>query len=307
MFGVGLQFHIEELLAVRACRHTRRHRAKRGRHRARRAHRALVRLELAGRNRLRHGARRREHGRAHPRARRSSRPSHADRAHRRRLARGRGSVYGARARAAAVLFAGGGSETSVLTALGMTALKVAALVGFTIVVGTRVIPFVLDHIADTGSRELFTLTVLTLALGIAVGSAAVFGVSMALGAFLAGLVVGRSDYSLRAASEALPMRDAFAVLFFVAVGMLLSPRLPARGAGPDSGDAGCRDDRQAADRARHRAGARLSVQGGAGHRRCAGADRRVLVHPVEHRDATWAFCRRRRPTRSWPCRSCRSC
>ena len=81
----------------------------------------------------------------------------------------------------------------------------------------------LDHIADTGSRELFTLTVLTLALGIAVGSAAVFGVSMALGAFLAGLVVGRSDYSLRAASDALPMRDAFAVLFFVAVGMLLSP------------------------------------------------------------------------------------
>jgi CPA2 family monovalent cation:H+ antiporter-2 len=122
-----------------------------------------------------------------------------------------------------VLFTDGASETSVLTALGVTALKVAALVGFTIVVGTRVIPFVLDHIADTGSRELFTLTVLTLALGIAVGSAAVFGVSMALGAFLAGLVVGRSDYSLRAASEALPMRDAFAVLFFVAVGMLLSP------------------------------------------------------------------------------------
>jgi len=122
-----------------------------------------------------------------------------------------------------VLFADGGSEASILSALGITALKVAVLVAFTIVVGTRVIPFVLDHIADTGSRELFTLTVLTLALGIAVGSAAVFGVSMALGAFLAGLVVGRSDYSLRAASEALPMRDAFAVLFFVAVGMLLSP------------------------------------------------------------------------------------
>jgi CPA2 family monovalent cation:H+ antiporter-2 len=115
------------------------------------------------------------------------------------------------------------SETSVLAALGVTFVKVAVLVGFTIVVGTRVIPYVLDHIADTGSRELFTLTVLTLALGIAVGSASVFGVSMALGAFLAGLVVGRSDYSLRAASEALPMRDAFAVLFFVAVGMLLSP------------------------------------------------------------------------------------
>ena len=122
-----------------------------------------------------------------------------------------------------VLFADAGSETSVVVALAVTALKVAALVGFTMVVGTRVIPFVLDHIADTGSRELFTLTVLTLALGIAVGSAALFGVSMALGAFLAGLVVGRSDYSLRAASEALPMRDAFAVLFFVAVGMLLPP------------------------------------------------------------------------------------
>ncbi len=122
-----------------------------------------------------------------------------------------------------VLFAGDGSEAGVAWALAVTALKVAALVGFTIIVGTRVIPYVLDHIADTGSRELFTLTVLTLALGIAVGSAAVFGVSMALGAFLAGLVVGRSDYSLRAASEALPMRDAFAVLFFVAVGMLLSP------------------------------------------------------------------------------------
>ncbi len=69
-----------------------------------------------------------------------------------------------------------------------------------------------------------SLTVLVLALGITVGSATLFGVSMALGAFLAGMVVGRSDFSLRAASEALPMRDAFAVLFFVAVGMLLNPR-----------------------------------------------------------------------------------
>ena len=77
--------------------------------------------------------------------------------------------------------------------------------------------------AATRSRELFTLTVLVLALGIAVGSALIFGVSMALGAFLAGMVVGRSDYSLRAASDALPMRDAFAVLFFVSVGMLLDP------------------------------------------------------------------------------------
>jgi len=108
-------------------------------------------------------------------------------------------------------------------ALGLTALKVSALVAFTAVVGTRVIPRVLDHVARTRSRELFTLTVLVLALGIAVGSAFVFSVSMALGAFLAGMVVGRSEYSLRAASEALPMRDAFAVLFFVSVGMLLAP------------------------------------------------------------------------------------
>ena len=121
------------------------------------------------------------------------------------------------------LMDGAGSGSNIVTALVITALKVSALVVFAMVVGTRVIPYVLDLIADTGSRELFTLTVLTLALGIAVGAAAVFGVSMALGAFLAGLVVGRSDYSLRAASEALPLRDAFAVLFFVAVGMLLPP------------------------------------------------------------------------------------
>jgi CPA2 family monovalent cation:H+ antiporter-2 len=107
--------------------------------------------------------------------------------------------------------------------LGLTAVKVAGLVAFTAIVGSRVIPWLLDHVAETRSRELFTLTVLALALGIAVGSAAVFGVSMALGAFLAGMVVGRSEYSLRAASEALPMRDAFAVLFFVSVGMLLDP------------------------------------------------------------------------------------
>ena len=110
-------------------------------------------------------------------------------------------------------------------ALGVTAIKVTALVVFTAVVGTRVIPRLLDYVADTRSRELFTLTVLVIALGIAVGSALIFSVSMALGAFLAGMVVGRSQYSLRAASDALPMRDAFAVLFFVSVGMLLDPRL----------------------------------------------------------------------------------
>jgi CPA2 family monovalent cation:H+ antiporter-2 len=108
-------------------------------------------------------------------------------------------------------------------AVAITALEVTALVAFTAIVGVQVIPRVLDLVAKTRSRELFTLTVLVIALGIAVGAATIFGVSMALGAFLAGMVVGRSDYSQRAASDALPMRDAFAVLFFVSVGMLLDP------------------------------------------------------------------------------------
>jgi CPA2 family monovalent cation:H+ antiporter-2 len=122
------------------------------------------------------------------------------------------------------LFREGSSASAMAVALGGTALKVAGLVAFTVFIANRTIPRILDHVAATRSRELFTLTVLVLALGIAVGSALLFGVSMALGAFLAGLVVGRSDYSLRAASEALPMRDAFAVLFFVSVGMLLDPQ-----------------------------------------------------------------------------------
>ncbi|HEY7441441.1 MAG TPA: cation:proton antiporter [Vicinamibacterales bacterium] len=122
------------------------------------------------------------------------------------------------------LFGNGTTGTPLWLALATTAVKVTALVAFAAVVGTRIIPRVLDYVANTRSRELFTLTVLVVALGIAVGSALIFSVSMALGAFLAGMVVGRSDYSLRAASEALPMRDAFAVLFFVSVGMLLDPR-----------------------------------------------------------------------------------
>ncbi len=99
--------------------------------------------------------------------------------------------------------------------------KIGLLVAFTFIVGGWAIPRMLNYIARTGSRELFTLAVLVIALGIAVGSAEIFGVSMALGAFLAGMVVGRSEFSLRAATDALPMRDAFAVLFFVSVGMLV--------------------------------------------------------------------------------------
>ena len=121
------------------------------------------------------------------------------------------------------IFGREGSDQPLWIPIATTLLKVALLVAFTAIVGSRVIPFILDRVAKTRSRELFTLTVLVIALGIAVGSARIFGVSMALGAFLAGMVVGRSDYSLRAASDALPMRDAFAVLFFVSVGILLDP------------------------------------------------------------------------------------
>jgi CPA2 family monovalent cation:H+ antiporter-2 len=106
-----------------------------------------------------------------------------------------------------------------LIALG----KLALLGALMALVGVRLIPWLLERVARTRSRELFTLTVLVLALGIAAGSAFVFGASMALGAFLAGMVVGQSQVSHQAASDALPMRDAFAVLFFVSVGMLFDP------------------------------------------------------------------------------------
>lgn len=123
-----------------------------------------------------------------------------------------------------VLFgAGAVGSGSLPLSIGLAIVKITILVVLTFYVGGRLIPWFLEHVATTRSRELFTLTVLVLALGIAVGSAQVFGVSMALGAFLAGMVVRQSDFSFRAASEALPMRDAFAVLFFVSVGMLFNP------------------------------------------------------------------------------------
>ncbi|TGU72213.1 sodium:proton exchanger [Geomonas terrae] len=123
-----------------------------------------------------------------------------------------------------VLFGSQGTaETGLATAVAFALLKIALLVAVTFLVGGKLIPRILEHVAATHSRELFTLAVLVLALGIAVASASFFGVSMALGAFLAGMVVKQSDFSFRAASEALPMRDAFAVLFFVSVGMLFDP------------------------------------------------------------------------------------
>lgn len=113
---------------------------------------------------------------------------------------------------------------SIVIVLGSAGLKILGLVAVVVLLGEWVIPWALESIAKSRSRELFTLAVLVLAIGIAVGAAKIFGVSMALGAFLAGIAVGRSEFAARAANDALPMRDAFAVLFFVSVGMLFNPR-----------------------------------------------------------------------------------
>ena len=107
--------------------------------------------------------------------------------------------------------------------LALTAAKVALFVTIMLVLGRKFIPWVLHYVAHTGSRELFRLAVLAIALGVAYGSAKLFGVSFALGAFFAGMVLAESQLSHQAAKETLPLRDAFAVLFFVSVGMLFNP------------------------------------------------------------------------------------
>ena len=107
--------------------------------------------------------------------------------------------------------------------LGVTMVKVAVFVVLMLVVGRRMIPWLLHGVAHTGSRELFRLAVLAIALGVAFGAARLFGVSFALGAFFAGMILAESPLSQRATQETLPLRDAFAVLFFVSVGMLFNP------------------------------------------------------------------------------------
>ncbi|MBY0261442.1 MAG: cation:proton antiporter [Phycisphaerales bacterium] len=110
-----------------------------------------------------------------------------------------------------------------LITIGLAVLKLGVMVAVVLLIGPRVVPWVLTRVARLRSAELFTLTVLVLSVTIAVGSASLFGASVALGAFLAGIVVAQSPVSHQAAADALPMRDAFAVLFFVSVGMLLDP------------------------------------------------------------------------------------
>jgi CPA2 family monovalent cation:H+ antiporter-2 len=129
------------------------------------------------------------------------------------------------------LLAGGPASVStqpLWLSVGITLLKVAAFIALMLFVGTRAVPWLLARVARTGSRELFTLSVLAVALGIAVGAAALFGVSFALGAFFAGVVISESDLSHQAAAEALPLQEAFAVLFFVSVGMLVDPLILVR-------------------------------------------------------------------------------
>jgi CPA2 family monovalent cation:H+ antiporter-2 len=118
--------------------------------------------------------------------------------------------------------------TGVLVALGMMLVKVGVFIAVMLIVGVRLLPWLLDQVARTGSRELFTVGVVVAALGIALGSAELFGVSLSLGAFFAGVVINQSDHSHRAGKELQPLEDAFAVLFFVSVGMLFDPAILVR-------------------------------------------------------------------------------
>jgi len=116
-----------------------------------------------------------------------------------------------------------GVDLGITGVVAITLLKIAAFIGVMLIIGRKLIPWILHHIAHTGSRELFRLGVLAIALGVAFGAAQLFGVSLALGAFFAGMILSESPLSHRAAQESLPLRDAFAVLFFVSVGMLFDP------------------------------------------------------------------------------------
>ena len=120
------------------------------------------------------------------------------------------------------------TPSSVWQPLLMTLLKVIGFVAFMLIVGKRVLPLILERVSRTGSRELFTLAVIAVALGVAFLAASVFEVSFALGAFFAGMMLRESDLSHRAAEESLPLRDAFAVLFFVSVGMVFDPTIVVR-------------------------------------------------------------------------------
>ena len=126
---------------------------------------------------------------------------------------------------------------NIYVTLGITFAKVAAFIALMLIVGRRAIPWLLEKTAGLGSRELFTLAVLAISLGVAYASARLFDVSFALGAFFAGMVLKESSLSHEAAEQSLPFRDAFAVLFFVAAGMLFDPMILVRQPLPEIGRA----------------------------------------------------------------------
>ena len=180
-----------------------------------------------------------------------------------------------------------GSLQSLALPVLITLGKVGAFVAIMLIVGRRIIPWILHYVAHTGSRELFRLAVLAIALGVASGAAALFDVSFALGAFFAGMILSESELSQRAANETLPLRDAFAVLFFVSVGMLFDPDDRVAAAGAAAGDASHHRDRQVAGGLRHRAAVRsLALDRGHDFREPR-ADRRILFHPR----GPWRFAR----------------
>ena len=121
------------------------------------------------------------------------------------------------------VLAASATPVEMATQVAITLAKVFAFVAAMLIVGRRAIPWLLHVVAHTGSRELFRLAVLAIALGVALGAALLFGISFALGAFFAGMILAESPFSQRAGEETLPLRDAFAVLFFVSVGMLFNP------------------------------------------------------------------------------------
>ncbi|SBV34971.1 putative monovalent cation:proton antiporter (CPA2 family) [uncultured Sphingopyxis sp.] len=126
----------------------------------------------------------------------------------------------------------GGGGAAVLRSAGIVLVKVVGFAAFMFLIARRVLPAVLHWVAHSGSRELFRLAVLAIALGVAFGAAVIFDVSFALGAFFAGMILGETQLSRRAAEETLPLRDAFAVLFFVSVGMLFNPEVLTEQPGP---------------------------------------------------------------------------
>ena len=117
------------------------------------------------------------------------------------------------------------ADGNIWLTLGITLLKVTGFIAFMLIVGKRLVPMIMQYVARLGSRELFTLTVVAAAVSIAYGSYAIFGVSIALAAFFAGMVVKESDFSHRAEEETLPLREIFSILFFVSVGMLFDPSI----------------------------------------------------------------------------------